>query len=346
MKQVLLKSMVWLVAMGLLVVVGSNVSLAEAWAALGALQWQQILILIGVNGAVLLGLNGRWWLILRAQGYRIPYLTLTGYRLAAFGLSYFTPGPQFGGEPLQVVLVERHHHVPRTTAIAAVTLDKSLELLVNFSFLVAGVALVLRARLFPGTVGLEAVAFALTLLALPVGFLITIASGRHPISKLLQMGRRLSLLQARPVWLARYHSAWQAVRASETQAAALFRNAPFALVLAFLASLVSWVIMVGEYGLMLSFLGLSLTPVEIIAALTAARIAILLPLPAGLGTLEASQALALSALGLNPAVGISATLLIRGRDVTVGGLGLLLGSSRWLRTAGKYIKVESKVSAR
>ena len=52
----------------------------------------EIVVLIAANALVLLALNGRWWVILKAQGHRLPYLELAGYRLAAFGLSYFTPG--------------------------------------------------------------------------------------------------------------------------------------------------------------------------------------------------------------------------------------------------------------
>jgi hypothetical protein len=47
-----------------------------------------------------------------------------------------------------------------------------------------------------------------------------------------------------------------------------------------------------------------------------------------LGTLEASQLLAFAAIGLNPAIGVSLSLLIRARDVLLGGLGLWWGSRR------------------
>jgi uncharacterized membrane protein YbhN (UPF0104 family) len=87
-------------------------------------------------------------------------------------------------------------------------------------------------------------------------------------------------------------------------------------------SVLSWIAIIGEYGLALRFLGQNVTLAQTISALVAARFAILLPMPGGLGTLEASQVLALGALGLNPAVGISLSLLIRIRDVTLGGLGL------------------------
>ncbi len=86
--------------------------------------------------------------------------------------------------------------------------------------------------------------------------------------------------------------------------------------------------MIGEYWLMIRFLGVSLSLMQLVTALTAVRIAFLLFLPSGLGVLEASQMLAFTALGLNPAVGLSASLLIRARDSLLGGFGLWWGSKR------------------
>ena len=60
--------------------------------------------------------------------------------------------------------------------------------------------------------------------------------------------------------------------------------------------------------------------------LTAVRFAFLLPLPGGLGTVEAAQVLTLRQLGFDPAVGLSASVLIRGRDVLLGLTGLWWGN--------------------
>ena len=70
---------------------------------------------------------------------------------------------------------------------------------------------------------------------------------------------------------------------------------------------------------------LSLTFNQVLLLLVAARIAILLPLPAGIGTLESSQVLGLGVLGLETAVGISISLVIRARDVLLGLFGLWWG---------------------
>lgn len=319
--------LVWSAAPLLLVWALSRVSWPDVWAVLTGLRLIQILSLVLANGLVLLTLSGRWWLILRAQGHSIPYLTLAGYRLAAFGLSYFTPGSHFGGEPLQVYLVQRRHRVASSTAISAVALDKSLELLGNFTFLVGGVACILSGQVFPWSLGRQVILLPVLLLAMPVGFLVVIWLGKHPLSGLLNGVAPFLIKRNREnaAWLPRYQSIHQAIRESEEQATRLCRAAPGILIQALLVSLVSWLAMAGEFWLMQHILGLNLTPVQTIGLLTAARIAILLPLPGGLGTLEASQVLAVGALGLNPAAGISLSLLIRIRDVALGGLGLWWG---------------------
>ncbi len=311
-----------LAALLLLVWVLGNVSLRDTWVVLSRLTLVQILVLVAVNALVLLTFSGRWWLILRAQGHRIPYFTLAGYRLMAFAVSYFTPGPQFGGEPLQVVSVRHKHAVPVSEAIAAVTLDKALELLANFTFLMLGVLFILQRQIFTYVIGLRAATLALLLLALPLVFILALWNGQMPLSTLLNLAARILRIQHRPP----FRRVWQTIASSEDRATRLCRAHPRALVQAFLVSVVSWVAMVGEYWLALRFLGVTLPLTDTIIALTAARIAYLLPMPGGLGTLEASQIVALELLGMRAAVGLSISLLIRTRDVLLGLLGLWLAS--------------------
>jgi len=330
--------LLWLAALALLSWVVSRVPLAASWGVLRQLRLWQLALLLLVNGLVLLALNGRWWLLLRGQGHTVPYLALTAHRLAAFSLSYFTPGPQFGGEPLQVVLVEREHGVPRTAAVAAVTLDKTVELLVNFAFLAGGVALILQGQYLPASVGGQAAVFALFLLALPLAFLAVTWAGWQPITRLLMWWGRLPFWRGRPRQAAAFRKIVQVAQAGERQATRFCRESPRTLLLALAASGVSWLALIFEYWLMLRFLGLRLTAVQTIVALTAARIAFLLPLPGGLGTLEASLVFALGAMGQSPAAAVSAGVLIRARDLFFGGLGLWWASRR-LRLRRNLIKV-------
>ncbi|VAW36092.1 hypothetical protein MNBD_CHLOROFLEXI01-3847 [hydrothermal vent metagenome] len=318
----------WGLAILLLWLLMRTVSLAAVVETLGRLRWWQVGVLALLNGSVLLALNGRWWLILRGLGYELPFWQLLGHRLAAFGVSYFTPGPQFGGEPVQVLLVERLHGVPRSTAIAAVSLDKTVELLLNFTFLAVGVLAVLQAGLFGAAVGVGTAVWALLLLLPPLLYLWLVWLGKRPISGLLSWAQ--SKVQAG--WLDRVQTA---VAHSEAQMNSLCQHNPRELMASIIVSLISWGLLIAEFYSMVTFLGLSVTGLQLIGLLTAARIAFLLPLPGGLGTLEASQIWALGLLGFNPAAGIGLSLLIRARDVLLGLLGLWWGSQRlkmtWIR---------------
>jgi len=319
----------WLaLAIGLLWLTLRAVNLGEVWDYLRRLQPGQLLLLLAANGVVLATFSARWWLLLYAQGYALPYHHLIAYRLATFAVSYFTPGPHFGGEPLQVYLATARHKVPVSVSIAAVVLDKVLEMLANFTFLTLGVLFILRWQVLPG-VGDEPLLIAsLLLLALPVLVLVALWLGWHPLSAGLnwldqgwqrvvrQFGRRYGTLTE--------GTFYRTVRQSEGQSIVLCRRHPMILLLAFGASALSWAAIVAEFWFMTSVLGLGLTLPESVAALLAARVAILLPLPAALGALEASQMLAMRALGQNPAAGVSLSLLIRGRDMLLGAAGMLI----------------------
>jgi glycosyltransferase 2 family protein len=318
-------------ALGLLWLTLRNIPLSEVWAQLSQLRLDQIALLVIVNLLVLATFSARWWILLYAQGYRLPYHKLMGYRLATFAVSYFTPGPHFGGEPLQVYLVTRRHGVPAPVSLAAVVLDKLIEMIFNFTFIVLGALLVLEAQtgvvqqvqVYPAAgVGL--------LLMLPVVILGSLGMGGHPLSRPLSVILQAwQLVTRKPAQIgdsthSRTGQFVLTLRESEDLGCRLFRQRPGLLAAAVLVSLLSWLAIVCEFWLMTYVLGLSLSLPEAMVALLAARAAILLPLPAAVGALEASQALAMVSLGLPATYGISLSLMIRGRDVLLGlaGLGL------------------------
>ncbi len=314
----MIRALIWLLLIPLLWLVFRQIELANLLAVLGNLTLTELFILVLANSLVLLSLSTRWWLILLGRGKRVSYFRLSLYRLAAFSISYFTPGPQFGGEPLQIQLLRRRHGMSGASAGASVALDKSVELAVNFGFLLFGVVVALTLGLLPGRRSLWLLAAAIGLLLIPVTHLALASRGKRPVAALLRRLparlRRLTLMQR----------LFNVVRATEQQVADYLSAQPYWVLAALAASTVSWLLLIGEYWLMAQFLGLEISIWMAIAALTAARLAILLPAPGGLGTLEASQVLAFTALTDSPVSGAALALVIRGRDLLFGGLGLLL----------------------
>lgn len=293
-----------------------NAPLPEIWQALKQLHLWQMALLLGINALVIVFMTLRWWLVVRAENPRLPFAPLIGYRLAVFGLSYFTPGPQVGGEPLQIIYLRRNHNITFARAASAVMVDKLLEFLGNFMFIGVGLVAIARVGILPENGSLPTVvpvALAV-LMAWPALHLALLYQGRRPLGAGLRAA--LSRFEKRH-W-------FRLIVVSEYLASTFVRRHPRLLGAALAASLVAWAGMGIEYLLMLRFLDVQLTLWQSVAALTASLLAFLMPLPGGLGALEASQVLALGALGYPPATAISLTLIMRARDLLNGGLGLLL----------------------
>jgi uncharacterized membrane protein YbhN (UPF0104 family) len=124
------------------------------------------------------------------------------------------------------------------------------------------------------------------------------------------------------------------IAASERLAGTFCRRHLLSLLLAIATSLFAAVGMVSEFALIATFLDIRLPFWQTIAAWTAGWLSLLAPLPGGLGALEASQVFALGLFGVSAASAIGITLMMRGRDLLIGGLGLFL--------AGKSINVSSE----
>jgi len=81
-----------------------------------------------------------------------------------------------------------------------------------------------------------------------------------------------------------------------------------------------------EFWLMAALLGQSLSFLQGLSVVMAARLAFLTPLPAGLGVLESTLPWVTAALDLGSVLGLSLCLLIRVRDIlfSLAGLGLTM----------------------
>ena len=311
-RQFVLALWILLLFVGIIVFLWSirSVPFADIVRVLSNLQFWKIIVLLMVNTAILLVAPLRWWLILRAQGYRIPYLPLSGYRLAASAVSYFTPGQNFGGEPLQVISLRKHHKISGSAALASVALDRAIELFGNFTVLALGIAFVTAAGLLSDFELRTPLLIALLALITPVAYLVLLWFGARPLGGALKRFRA-SLVKG--------------VINAEELTGRLIREKPLLFVEGLAASALVWVALFYEFWLALDFLGLRLDLAQLVLVVTAGRIALLAPTPGALGALEASQMLAVQSLGFDSAYGLGLGLLIRARDIFFAIIGLALG---------------------
>lgn len=327
---------IWLLltALALLWLALRTITPRDIWQVALGVRTELLFLLVLLNGLIIAALNSRWWLFMQMQGYPLPFGALLRYRIAGFGVSYFTPGPHAGGEPVQILLVHRRHHVPGDVAVAAVALDKTFDMFFNFAFLVGSLWLALHNGIFTSRIGQGSLAYAALWLLVPVGLFGAYRRGVRPFSYLVQSVAvalaRLGDLFPQPFRVLRTPRAAESLRRftvdSESRLMALCQRDAGQLLNALFLSAGIWVLLIAEFWLATRAVGLNLTVMQATVVMAAARVAILLPMPAGLGALEASLVLAMQALGLDAAAGIALSLLIRARDVSVGLVGLWFAS--------------------
>jgi uncharacterized membrane protein YbhN (UPF0104 family) len=295
--------------------------LGEIWATIQGLQLWEIGVILAVNLILYNLVTLRWWIIVQAEAKRVPYFPLLGIRVAVFGISYFTLGPQVGGEPLQVISLQRRYGLSFTRAVASVLLDKLLEFLVDFVLLGLGLTAVLHAgNLSESGVRFTAIwAGLLALMLVPPVHLLLLYNRRYPLTALINS---LPFIHkdGRP---ARF------LRAAEWMAGTFCQRHLRALLGSLGVSLIAGAGMLVDYALMVSFLGIHLPFWKTISGWTAGWLAFLMPLPGGLGALEASQVFALGRFGISAGVALSVALLMRGRDLLIGSIGLILAGHGW-----------------
>ncbi|HJS27981.1 MAG TPA: lysylphosphatidylglycerol synthase transmembrane domain-containing protein [Anaerolineales bacterium] len=303
----------------------------------------QIGILLVLNVLIFLMFALRWWVFIRGSGGNIRFGSLARIRLTSFGITYFTPGPQIGGEPYQVYALSKNSGLPLDIAASSVSADKLTDLVANFSFLVVSLGILIAGGYLPRGIDLAVLPLAVIFLSIPLVYLALVRLGHKPVSAitswvLSRIRTRGSLARISTGWRLRFER-WLRLQPHPDGSAGrvlpelkdvegnlhdLMREKPKVFFIGMGLAGVTWIFLIGEYHLAMGYLGLPLTWIQTIVLLTAARLAFLLPSPSGLGTLEAGQVIAMQVLGFSPAAGIGISLLIRARDVLFGGMGLLL----------------------
>lgn len=294
--------------------------LSEIIATLALVRPWQVAVILGINFLFHVLMGMRWWLLARADIKPVRLMEMALVRLGAFGISYFTPGPQLGGEPLQILFLRSQHAASFARATAIVIMDRLIELLAGFFVMIVGITALLHEGVFEGTSSVSAGTLVplAVVMAWPVVHIFLLWRGSYPASAvvaLIPLPRRLDKIP-------------RLTRAAEHLAGRFVQRRPRAVVAALAASLLAAILAVMEYALITSFLDMRLTPWQMMAGWTAGWFSFIVPLPGALGALEGSQIIALGSFGITRAAALGAALLLRARDLLFGGAGFVLAARR------------------
>jgi uncharacterized protein (TIRG00374 family) len=312
--------LLWLTALGLGTWTLAQLPLAEISHSITSLSTPQWAFWLGLNALIILVLGLRWQIFTQALATPVSLLKLLSIRQAGQAVSFITPGPQFGGEPLQVYWLYKYG-LPLRKALLSLGLDRFFELWVNFSVLLLAVLLLLTGiggDNINNTIGDWQTALVPLLIFL--GLMLSLAW--ILIKQPQWINNRLEAIAAR--WqhnhrLNNINQHWQSL--GDDLRIAL-RTQKIRFLLAIALSLLGWAGLLGELYLILQFVGIDADLSSFLIILVAMRMALLLPMPGGVGTIEASVLWSFHILNLPASAALGLIALIRVRDAIVLLIGL------------------------
>tara|TARA_R110000772_G_scaffold34492_3_gene83606 strand:- start:203 stop:1204 length:1002 start_codon:yes stop_codon:yes gene_type:complete len=304
----------WLLALLLTAFLIRNISFMAILESIAKLSLAQCLLWLTVN-LIIIGIFVQRWSCL-AKGIRqnIGFLNLFMLRQAGQSISFITPGPQFGGEPLQVYLLWKKFFIAPAKAVLLVATDRFFELWINFAVLLLGVFFLLFSEsellnLFTIAWILASLIFLLSILAW-----VFIKQG----DKIERMVDSLAEKWLHSSRLAKMTVHWEVFNNSLR----LLLSDTKTLISALCFSISGWLLTFVELYLVLSFFDITLSINNFIFLMVVMRLAFLLPLPGGIGTLEAAVIWSFSSMDLSISVAAAVLALIRFRDILVLAAGL------------------------
>lgn len=268
----------------------------------------------------------RWQIILNEQLPKEKHLPLHKIfmnRLAGFSVSYLTPAAQVGGEPVRIAMLNADG-VPLKQATSSVLLDITFELTAYIAFIMAGVILALVEGFADNSsLWIIFVGIGIALVGL-IAIFAALASGKDMMHRTFHFFR-LNKIK-------RLHKFDRGLRDTERMMTKFLHGKPSLILLVSVLSFSVIAFRVIEAYYIAHFLGFDLNFAQSFLIATLPGVALLLPVPGGLGVFEGGFA-ALFAILVIPLNAVAFALVIRARDVVF----ILFGGIHILRKGKTFI---------
>lgn len=275
--------------------------------------WSSFFLYIAVSILIFVAFVVRWDIILRMNGFKVPFFKLFNYRVAGFGVSYMTPSARLGGEPVRVYFLTKHN-IPVEKAMASVFIDKSLEVVANFTITAIGIFLFMFLLvLTPGLMWMMTLVFIITVGAVWV-FFDRIYRGKGVFTSII------TALKLNRIQYVRDH--FYKVREAENEMTRFFVFHKKEFIISMTLSFVIWTMSILEFKFLLSAFGVAATIKEVFLVLLAIGIAYIIPVPTALGVLEGFQVSLFKILNKGAKYGLAVSLATRVRDMMWAIYGL------------------------
>jgi len=297
----------------------SGVGWQKVWEPLEAFSLFNALVIVLLTGAFLLVGVLRWQLVLRGQGCSIPFSSVWRPYLAGFSLSFFVPIIPFASEFFRASALGDLHKIEFDKGMASVLIDRILEVTSNlFVVIMGGVLFLFAERGIPYSIKTLGIICFVGIWFLVVSLLYIRIFQKRSVIRMFWRGKGSMHDVEREVFLFFY-----------------LKNRFFWQGLFF--SFVKSAIGLARVWALIFFLGKGFAWIAGVTILGFYYLAVLVPIPAALGSHEALQAVGFGIFGLGAGTGAAFALVVRAVEILFASLGLALFFHLGLRFMKKMI---------
>ena len=259
----------------------------------------------------------RWRSVVKAQGYNIPFRDLLKFDLVGYAISYLTPVALFGGEVFRIYfLKKKYQFLSWQKTVASVVIDKIIDSTVFLVFLVAGLSSFVFYGNFPSrTIGL----FVFLAVAGLSGLLLFFYFKSSRRESVLEWFLKILGINKEKI---KGTANGKIVFDTEREILSFFSEKKLAVLETMLISFVKYFLFLIRCAFLIFLLESKLGILKSLAIYGFSLLPALLPLPASIGGLEASEVFAFGALGFRSSSGAVFSMVWRGVDLLICLLGI------------------------
>lgn len=261
----------------------------------------------------------RWRLTLSCQGEKKTVDDLSGIWFIGFLVSYLTPVSLLGGEAVRMYLTGKLLNIDWQKGCSSVIIDKLLDVTFHVLFVIVGIVVFLIIGNFPKPGIFWTAIIAILFLGIALAFFYSRAINKKSILLLVLklLGLKKTEVKATKNGEFIFHTEGNVLRFFSPSQKFFWKG----MALSFLRHILVYF----RVFLLVFFLVGSIEPIKTLAIQGLAYLSFFLPLPAGLGGLEAIISLGFSALGFNFVAGTIFGITWRGLDLVLCLLGIIVG---------------------
>ena len=308
-KKTVFNSLIWFTAGVLIILTILELPIGDMLPRIDAISNSVWTTLFLVNLVILFLAVKRWQIISQIFGVEISFARLFIIRQAGSTFSFVTPGPQFGGEPLQALWLNRDQGIPLDNTIASIGADRFIEIFINFSFLFLGILLVIQGNI---EADLSSAGFFVSLSLICLITLLSLLFYKHRfiVSSLFSLYRLVFQKTSDK-------DQEQRITTSISVIFSMIEKEKLKVSFAIVIGAFGWLALIFELYLMMRALNLTPDLYEIVFVMLGIRIALLMPIPGGVGTIETSLIWSFGILGLSLVGAAGVIALNRIRDLII-----------------------------